>query len=248
MTLPDSLRPAIRTIKRIPPLYGALRRSYHFVFSAPSLQARITRALKSRQPVFFVQVGANDGVKADPIHELIRQNEHWRGIFIEPIRSVFHRLRQTYGDSERFIFENVAIGAEKGTRSFYYLSEEAGRDASLSLPFYYDQLGSFDRNHIFKHFDRRVEPFIIEEQIECVTLQEVLDRNHVAALDLLHVDVEGFDYQVLSQLDLSRYQPAAILFEHKHLPAEDMSKANARLETSGYKLFRYDVDTLAIRR
>lgn len=248
MTRAGSVQYAIRGLKRVPALYNILRKFHKALFLGPTLQERMMRALSRKDSVYFVQVGANDGVKADPIHELIVGNKDWSGLFVEPIGSLFHRLKHNYDNSDRFIFENIAIGAKKETRKFYYISEKAGLEASLDLPFYFDQLGSFDRNHLFKHFDERIEPFIVEEEIECLPLREVLDRNRVAAMDLLHIDVEGFDYQVLAQVDFSRYRPAVILFEHKHLPVEEMTKAKSLLEASGYRLFRYDVDTLAIRR
>jgi FkbM family methyltransferase len=239
---------AIKSLKRIPALQGILRTLHKTLFLGPTLQEKMMRALSGNRSVFFVQVGANDGVKADPIHDLIAGNKNWNGIFIEPIGSIFQRLKHNYANSDRFIFENVAISAKKETRAFYYLSEKAGLEASLNLPFYFDQLGSFDKNHLLKHFDGRIEPFIIEEEMECVPLQEVLDRNQVATVDLLHIDVEGFDYQVLAQVDFARYKPLAILYEHKHLLAEELVKAEFLLEASGYRLFRYDADTLAIRR
>ena len=62
------------------------------------------------KPCFFVQVGANDGVFRDPLHEAIRANQSWRGIFIEPLKEPFDRLTVNYaGYGNRFTFENVAI-------------------------------------------------------------------------------------------------------------------------------------------
>ena len=241
-------RDIIKSLKRVPPLYAILQKIHKVLFLGPTLQERMMRILNKQQTVFFVQVGANDGVKADPIHELIVGNKNWCGIFIEPIAPLFYRLKKNYEYSERFIFENIAIGTKKETKKFYYVSDQAALDPSLNLPFYYDQLGSFDRDHIFKHLGDKIAPFIVEEEMECVSLQEALDRNHITAIDLLHIDAEGFDYQVLAQLDFARYRPLVILFEHKHLPTEEALKAKSLLETSGYRLFRYDGDTLAIRR
>lgn len=33
------------------------------------------------------------------------------------------------------------------------------------LPVWYDQLGSFDRQHIVKHLDGRLEPFIVTSNV-----------------------------------------------------------------------------------
>jgi FkbM family methyltransferase len=202
--------------------------------------------LRDRPAVFFIQVGSNDGVQGDPIHDLILLNTGWSGIFIEPVRSVFQQLKRNYREAPRFVFENTAIGKEKEKVKFYYVSEKARTQRGNSLPFWFDQLGSFDRNHILKQLDGRLEPFIIEELIECVPMQEILDRNHVERFDLLHVDTEGFDCQVISQIDFTRYQPKVILYEHHHLSHEERQKVTSLLSSWGYRLSVYDGDTLAI--
>jgi len=210
------------------------------------LQERIIRILKYEPSVFFVQVGSNDGLQGDPIHEFIMQNKSWSGIFIEPVRFLFERLRQNYQNADRFIFENVAISTEIGKRNFYYVSEKAKSELGSALPYWHDQLGSFDRNHIAKTLDGMLEPYIVEEEIECVPLEQVLDRNQVITIDLLHIDTEGFDYKVLSQLNLKKYHPLIILFEHNLLSPDELEKARSLLKNAGYKLFEYGADTLAL--
>lgn len=49
-----------------------------------------------------------------------------------------------------------------------------------------------------------LEPYIIEAKLKCLTLDEIFQQNRVKQLDLVHIDVEGYDYEVLKQLDLKR--------------------------------------------
>jgi hypothetical protein len=93
-----------------------------------------------------------------------------------------------------------------------------------------------------------IRPYIVERNVVCLPLQDVLDRNQVDAIDLLHIDTEGFDYQVLSQVDIKRYKPSVILFEHHLLTDEEFVKARKLLRTTGYRLFQYGNDILAVRR
>jgi FkbM family methyltransferase len=174
------------------------------------------------------------------------KKKEWTGIFIEPVGFLFQRLKQNYEYSERFIFENVAIGTKKGRRKFYYVSEDAKAKLGDDLPHCYDKLGSFDRDHILRHLDGSLEPYIVEEEIQCVPMQEIFDKNDVKKIDLLHIDTEGFDYKILSQINFKRYKPLVVLYEHKHLSADEKEKANSLLKTSGYSLFEYGGDTLAI--
>lgn len=234
-------------LRNLPILYGAGKWIYRrFRQSDPTIQERILKAVGSKPAVFFVQVGSNDGLQGDPIHDLIVTRENWSGIFIEPIDFLFQRLRRNYGAAERFIFENVAIGSEKGSKKFYYVSEKA--KSELNLPYWHDQLGSFDKDHITRMMGEEMRPYIVEEDVECLPLQDVLDRNRVNTIDLLHIDTEGFDYKVLSQLDLERYKPSVILFEHHLLPNDEFDKARKLLRGNGYRLVQYGNDILAIRR
>lgn len=210
------------------------------------MQEQILKAIGNKTEVFFVQVGSNDGVQGDPIHDLVIACKNWRGIFIEPISFLFSRLRKNYGDATRFIFENVAIGTEKGSKKFYYVSEKARTE--LDLPYWHDQLGSFNKTHITRMLGDEMSPYIVEEDVECLPLQDVLDRNRVNAIDLLHIDTEGFDYKVLSQLDLKRYKPSIILFEHHLLTDDEFDKARKLLRSTGYSLHHYGNDILAVRR
>jgi FkbM family methyltransferase len=234
-------------LRNLPLIYSLGKRIYRtFRKSDPSLQERILKAVGNKPNVFFVQIGSNDGLQGDPIHELIVSRNSWRGIFIEPIDFLFQRLRKNYGNAERFIFENVAIGTERGSKTFYYVSEKAKTE--LELPYWHDQLGSFDKSHITNMLGEQMAPYIVEEDVECLPLQAVLDRNGVNAIDLVHIDTEGFDYKVLSQLDLKRYKPSAILFEHHLLPEDEYVRARKLLRGAGYRLFQYGNDILATRR
>ena len=227
---------------------GALRQSLVRLHRrVVPLEWEIARALRGRREVFFVQVGSNDGTSGDPIHKLLERHKQWRGIFIEPVPSLFERLKANHPDSGRYVFENVAIGKERGEAVFHYVSEDAKAALGEKLPYWYDQLGSFDRQHILKHLDGLLEPFIVSQPLPCLPLQDVLDRNQVQRLDLLHIDTEGYDWQVLSQFDLARYQPKVVLYEHKHLSREDRRRAEALLRQHGYRLQVRSADTLARR-
>jgi FkbM family methyltransferase len=229
------------------PFYGVGKWIYRRIRkSDPTAQERILKAVRGKSTVFFVQVGSNDGVRGDPLHELIVNQPSWSGIFVEPVNFLYQKLRQNYGDEERFTFENVAIGTEKGRKKFYYISAKAPHE--LDLPAWHDGLGSFDKTHITSGLGDRITPYIVEEDIECVPLQEVLDRNGVAEIDLFHVDTEGFDYKVLSQIDFTRYKPSAIMFEHCVLTDEEFDKACKLLRRTGYRLHHYDGDILAVRK
>jgi hypothetical protein len=40
---------------------------------------------------------------------------------------------------------------------------------------------------------------------------DLFERHSLNAIDLLHIDTEGADFKVLSQLNLNKYRPKVIL-------------------------------------
>jgi FkbM family methyltransferase len=197
----------------------------------------INKALHGSHQVFVVQIGSNDGSTADPIHSLLTSNLSWRALLVEPVPYLFERLKRNYPRNARFRFDNVAVGEVAGVSPFYYLDPAAGESVP-GLPYFYEQVGSFNRNHITKHFGSGLDKFIVKSDIPTAPLSTVLKRNNVTKIDLFHIDAEGYDWIILRQLDLNYYAPKVILFEHKHLSLE------ARLEACAFLRPAYKVTDL----
>jgi FkbM family methyltransferase len=188
----------------------------------------IADALGGRQDVFMVQIGSNDGKTYDPLYPLLMRNPTWGALLVEPVPFLFQRLRETYGPASRFRFANVAVGESDGHRPLYYL-DPAARSTLSDLPPWYEQIGSFDRAHITKHFGAKYDAFLVELQVPVFSLGRLLEHHQVGRMDLLHIDAEGHDWRVLRQLDLKRHRPEVILFEHCHLADETRAAARTFL-------------------
>ncbi|HTL28019.1 MAG TPA: FkbM family methyltransferase [Tepidisphaeraceae bacterium] len=222
--------PLIRTLKdtaKSVPLLGPLAHrwwaSYNLWKFHPTQM--IQRRLGGKKAVQVVEIGANDGKANDPIHPLLDRNTQWKALFVEPVPYLFARLKQNYGPDPRFRFENVAITETAKSMNFYYVSERA-KAALPALPPWHGELGSFNREHIHKLLPEfEIDPFIDSAEVQCLPLQVMLDRNDIRSIDLLHIDTEGHDWLILRQLDLSRYQPTVIFFEHVHLDAQQKAAA-----------------------
>jgi len=175
----DASRPVLDALK-------ALRRAYRFFVPVRAenpieteirtIGTEIRKALGKKTSVFFVQVGSNDGVRHDPLHALIVNNQNWTGMFIEPLQQIFQRLQQNYRFSDRFIFENVAIGTKNEARQFYYISDDA-KELGESVSSWFDQLGSFNKAHVLKHCTGRnspLESYISQQEIKCISCKTFL--------------------------------------------------------------------------
>jgi FkbM family methyltransferase len=194
---------------------------------------------------FFVKVGANDGITGDPCSDILLAATNWKGLLIEPVPYCFERLKENFKDPGRFHLEQVAIGASNAEESFYYVDSNATHSLP-NLPSWFDQLGSFKREHILKHLDGALEPFIIECTVRVCGLSDVLRRNGVRGVHLLHVDTEGHDYEVLKTLDFATHSPLSIFVEHKHLIESQKNELLCLLQAHGYSVRDCGTDYFAV--
>lgn len=195
----------------------------------------------------FVKIGASDGITDDPCSDLLLANTKWRGLLVEPTPYCFDRLRQNFQDSHRFSFEQVAIGAPAGERTFYYVDAKAIQSIP-NLPAWFDQIGSFDRNHIMKHLNGVLDPFITACKVQVCLLSDVLMRNGIQDIHLLHVDAEGHDYEVLKTLDFVKHVPLSIFVEHKHLSVVMKTELLSLLHEHGYSVRDCGEDYFAVNK
>jgi|GEM_PF-6076561 len=86
-----------------------------------------------------------------------------------------------------------------------------------------------------------LEPFIRNSEIKGISLPELINDFDLRQLDLLHIDTEGYDWKILSQLDLGKIQPTVIMYEYKHLNDSDIANSIDRLSQK-YELFRFKND------
>jgi FkbM family methyltransferase len=221
------------------------RRIKRYLIPPQSATSTLAKLFDGR-PTVVVQVGSNDGLQNDPIAALIRTNPDWQVLFIEPLPHLFRRLVANYPHSPQYRFENVAISEKNEIRPLYYISDEIKKTREY-VPWWYDQLGSFDKAHVLKH-GKEFEPFITSEAVRCEPLRDILARNRIRKIDFLQIDTEGYDYEVLKQVDLEISPPRAILYEHRHLSREERSAARRLLSRAGYRMHSDDWgDTLAIK-
>jgi FkbM family methyltransferase len=215
----------------------------HVVFDDP-IDTLVYALSCSRADLFFVQIGSHDTTHKDPLQPFLSRS-HWRGIMVEPVSYVFNRLVARHGGTSRFILENVAIAEEGGERDFFHLAEANDAD----IPFWYDQLGSFSRELVLKHRHAipDIEQRLITTRVKCLTFAELCARHPIDSLDLIHIDTEGFDYQILKQIDFERHKPILVLYEHKHLADLDRSAARELLDANGYRSLEVGPDTIAVR-
>jgi FkbM family methyltransferase len=207
-----------------------------------SIENYLAKFLKNNSDVFFIQIGSNNGINNDPLRKFITSYS-LKGILIEPVKYIFDELRQNYAGNKNLIFENIAVAESDGVRPFYRLKKIDGR----TLPIWYDQLGSFLLDVILKHKEEipDIEEHIIKEEINCLTFQSLISKHNIKKVDIIHIDTEGFDFEIIKLIDFSLIKPSILIYEHKHLSTEDIYKSTQLLNEVGYSIIEDGSDSLA---
>lgn len=163
-----------------------------------------------RKTGFFVEVGANDPEENSQTFLLERNG--WNGILIEPQSTCCERLRQARPKARLF---QVACGSP-GQRGRVCLQIK-GQVSKLILS------ASADLSAI-RH-----------EEVQVITLDDVLEQAGNPQIDFVSIDVEGNDLEVLRGFDLKRHHPQLILIEDDY---PSRLKIYWYLKQQGYRLVK----------
>jgi hypothetical protein len=107
-------------------------------------------------------------------------------------------------------------------------------------------IASLERNHVLKHLAPEYHNIVESDTVECLTVKELLRRNHIKHVDLLHIDAEGHDWIILQQFDFNLVRPKIVLFEHKHLNKQDQEAARKMMQNAGYQVKAMEMDFLCL--
>jgi FkbM family methyltransferase len=154
---------------------------------------------------FFIEAGANDG-RSQSNTWYFEKYYGWTGILIEPIPALADQCRKNRPGS---IVENCALvpadyaGATIEMRYCHLMSLVKGAMKSEAK----------DLAHIKAGLE--VQPGVTpyDLQVPARTLTAVLDQHRPPRIDLLSLDVEGFELSALKGLDFERYRPRLMLIE-----------------------------------
>jgi FkbM family methyltransferase len=165
---------------------------------------------------FFVEAGANDGYSQSNTYWFERVRG-WRGVLVEPVPDLYRLAaaerpgshvvncalvsREYEGDSVRMRFAGL-------------MSLVEGAQGSPAA----------DREHLAAAF--LLGPGeSYEVDVPARTLSSILDEVDAPEVDLLSLDVEGYEPQVLEGLDMDRHAPRFVLVEIR-----DMATGRPRVE------------------
>jgi FkbM family methyltransferase len=214
-------------------LLPAIKRSF-------SLRKILNKNYPENQPFSFIQVGAWDGVSNDFLYEFVKKRDA-AGVVIEPLPDYFDKLVKNYAFNPAIIPVNKAVHPNLKEAVLFRVDPAIKN----GLPDWAGGIASFDPEH---HKKSGIPgSVIITQHVPADNLMNII-RDHFKQdnADLLQVDAEGYDYEVLKQVDFSRIKPVLIKFEYMNLEKESISDAIRLLKQNGYYCFYDDIDIIAV--
>lgn len=215
----------------------------------PQPRSRIDFFLRAysrfQRNVFFIQIGANDGVTLDPFQRYLGTKD-WAGIRVEPVPHLFEKLAKNSMGFPRVILENSAIADRDGELEFFSLPP---MPESEKPPIWFDLVGSLSREMVEQSARLLPEPYrsVCSQKVQALTFESLCKKHQVNHMDVLYIDAEGHDYSILKQVDLKKYRPQVILFEQQHLTIDERSACFAHLQDCGYDFLIEWYDALCFR-
>lgn len=188
---------------------GTLEARGRTLLSRPALHGmdRALDALIDRDGGFFVEAGAHDGYTQSNTYYLERFRG-WRGLLVEPMREMAAEARRNRPGST--VIECALVPLDHHSR---HLEMEFG-DLFSTVASSRSDAGSWVRGGLLLGWrDPRTE------RVSARALSELIDEAGSPEIDLLSLDVEGFEPQALRGLDLARHAPRWILVEMHDLNA-----------------------------
>lgn len=197
------------------------------------------RAFKNLRGLHFIQIGANDGERCDPLLPLI-QRFSWTGTLVEPRHVFMKTLKQRYSENTGIRLVQGAIAQERSSRNIYFINPEIS-----DLPDWTLGLATLNRERIETACRELNLPdnAICEETVRCLTWEDLEPETALDATDLLVIDVEGFDIDLLNLWNWEKRRPRVVHFEHGCSHPEAYVSFLHKIRPYGYEMVTEGVDT-----
>jgi FkbM family methyltransferase len=143
---------------------------------------------------FYIDAGASDPVQFSVTKHLY--DHGWRGVNIEPVPSVWGRLRD---QRHRDVNLNAGLSDRVGRLTFYEVPSETTWSTFSAV---------VAEGLVGRGLDVR------PREIPVTTLARVCDEHADAPIDVLKIDVEGLELEVITGGDWVRWRPRVVLVEN----------------------------------
>ena len=198
----------------------------------------------------LVVLGAHTG---EYLKDLINYHINSKILLVEPVPYNFELLEKEYKAFENIIVCKKAILNCRKKDNFYYVK----KDSITKLGKHWaSQIGSFDKNHILNHKNKRFkiqEEDIQQIDIEFITFEDLMMKYSINLIDKLQIDVEGAEYEIMKSIDYKNIRINKIIFEAKHfdgtfVEGKKLQEVKEILISNGYTLKRADKENILAKK
>lgn len=167
----------------------------------------------------LLDCGSNDGVTFSNSRALIEQG--WRGDLVEPSLVAFERLWELYKDHPTAYIHRVAIADKTGEMTFYESGSLLnGHDHALVSSLKLDETTRWKTTTKPEH--KVVE--YIETKVPTITWKDFQQHASCKTYDFITIDVEGYELEILRQMDLRALKVRMICVEHNGKNLEEYDR------------------------
>ena len=191
--------------------------------------------LSAKNDGVFVEVGGYDGLFVSNSWGLAQAG--WTGYLIEPNPLMAEKCREAHSLNKNVSVTEVAIGPV-GVKT---IDLHLAGTLSTANPILFDEYKSVEWAKASLKGTSTI-------QVNCVTLDDFVESNSIPiGFDVLIVDVEGFEAEVFSGFNLSKWKPKMIIVElvNTHPDLETTRSSDARLQvvvsSAGYQVAYKDL-------
>ena len=206
------------------------------------LESFIAKYKKNDDKFFFIQVGANNGIRYDPIYRIVNELSI-EGLVIEPIEEYYEELVENYSKNSEVTPVNVAIYSENRSLTIHRVIR------NNDLPDWANGIASLDPNH---HKKTKISKSnMIEETVQGITFEVLFDDYDIDRVDFLQIDTEGYDYDILKLFPFDKFRPKLIHFEHSlengNMSYDQYDEIHSMLIRMGYRTIMNINDTICYK-
>ncbi len=190
----------------------------------------------------LIQIGANDGKRFDEISKFIKNNNELKAVLVEPVKKYFEQLKENYKDHKNIEFENSAISKDNEINFLYCVKDKF-------LENYQEHIKGINSNKIQHLLNHNVKKSHIEKiKVETLTFANLIIKYNLSEIDLLYIDVEGYDDKIiLDFLDNSKLRPI-LIFEYIHIKNISLNILIKKLLNENYKILRVDENVICYNK
>ena len=194
----------------------------------------------------LVVIGAHSGIH---IKDLISEYANHKVLLVEPVPYNYQILENDYKNNENIFISRNAIFDEAKKDNFYHVKKDSIKKLGKHWA---SQIGSFDKNHILNHknkrFDIKDDDIQITE-VEFITFQDLVKKYSINSINKLQIDVEGAEYKIMNSIDYNKIKIKNIFFESKHFDGtftegEKLKEIKDKLILNGYNLKQIDKENI----